>query len=134
MKYPVGGLVWPKSMAGPLKVAPADPETGTVVSMVHVVPAQSVNVDVPDPIKVELICSRIELDSMLCVLSILFRLFVAIAPMINPIIPNEVIIRIAPATINSIIVMPAWGSLFFLSAITPSMLNRLLILPAGESI
>ena len=80
--------------------------------------------NVPDPMNVELICSRIEVESMLCVLSILFRLFVAIEPMIRPTIPNEVITRIAPAIINSIIVMPACGSLFFLSAVIPSMLIR----------
>ena len=84
--------------------------------MVHVVPAQSLSDDVPTPITVDVICSRIELASMVCVLSSLLRLLVAIELTINPIIPSEPITRMAHAISISIIVMPACELLHFSGA------------------
>ena len=90
-----------KSMADPLNVAPPG-----CVLMFHVLPPQSVREELPDPITVELICSRMDVASIDCVLSILLRLFVAIASIINVRMLIEPMMRIAAAINVSIIVMP----------------------------
>jgi hypothetical protein len=56
---------------------------------------------------VELICSRIDVASIVWVLSSLLRLFVAMEPTISPIMLSEPITMMAPAIINSIIEIPA---------------------------
>ena len=56
---------------------------------------------------VESICSMTDVASIVCVLSSLLRLFVAIEPMIRPTMLNEPTTRIKLAIIVSIIVMPA---------------------------
>ena len=80
----------------PLNADPEEPVFGSPVSIVQLVPEQSVRVDAPDAINVELICSIIDDASIVCVLSILFRLFEAMELMIRAIILSEPIMRSLP--------------------------------------
>src|ERR1700674_1281448 len=94
-------MSWVKSIAEPLSVAPPG-----CVLIFHVLPAQSVRAELPDPTSVELICSRMDVASIDCVLSILLRLFVAIASIIKVSMLMEPMMRIAAAINVPIIVMP----------------------------
>ena len=93
--------------------------------MLNVLPLQSVKFEVPVPINVELICSRIEVASMVCVLSTLLRLLVAIALTIKVSMLIEPITRIAPAIRVSTIVMPDSGFLTLsLSAVLSNLISN----------
>src|SRR6187551_1892973 len=95
----------------PSKAEPTDPVLGIVVAIVQAVPQQSASDDVPFPLNVEWICSRIDSASMVCVLSILLRLFVAIAATISVSILSDRTRRMMHATSVSTMVTPAWEHL-----------------------
>src|SRR5438105_2856880 len=78
-------------------------------------PEQSDNAEVPLPLKVEWICSSIDSASIVCVLSILLRLLVAMAATTSEIMLKERTIKMALATSVSTIVTPACENRLFSS-------------------
>jgi hypothetical protein len=100
-----------KSIPLELRLAPPG-----AVLMVQEFPAQSVRLDVPVPMRVAWTCSRTDCANIVCVLSTLLRLFVAIVVDTRPMMPRAQIIRIRLESNTSITDIPE-SDLFLVSII-----------------